>query len=221
MQIAISHSNPAKQAPPVQTQSPRAGNAIRNLPGLRPVGPEVTHAGMAPIDRVPELPASTQCLFAAQLPPIMPRLRAFGYYLSRDHDRTDDLVQETMLKALRFRCQFTPGSNLAGWLMTILRNEFYTMMRKRREVEDVDNVFSSRLSVSENQIHSLDLKETMSAIQFLPDGQQSAVLLVAVLGYTCQEAADRCKTKAGAIKSRLNRGRAELRRDFFDLAPPQ
>jgi RNA polymerase sigma-70 factor (ECF subfamily) len=116
-----------------------------------------------------------------------------------------------MFKALRHREKFAAGSNLIGWLTTILRNEYYTMLRKRREVEDVDEMFSSRLSVPEGQIHYLELLETMSNIRSLPTGQRMAVILVAALGYTCHEAADQCATKVGTIKSRLNRGRATLR----------
>lgn len=152
-----------------------------------------------------------ECLFSAQLLPFIPRLRAYALSLSRHHDRADDLIQETLFKALRYREQFAAGTNLIGWLTTILRNEHYTMLRKRREVEDVDNVFSSRLSVPESQLQCIELAETMSVIQSLPKGQRSAVLLVAALGYTCQEAADRCATKVGTIKSRLNRGRATLK----------
>jgi len=151
-------------------------------------------------------------LFAALLLPLIPRLRAYALSLSHHHDRADDLTQETLFKALRYREQFAAGTNLIGWLTTILRNEHYTMLRKRREVEDVDGIFSARLSVAESQIQYIELNETMSVIQSLPKGQRSAVLLVAALGYTCEEAADRCTTKVGTIKSRLNRGRAALKR---------
>lgn len=150
--------------------------------------------------------------FSAQLLAYIPRLRAYALSLSHHHDRADDLIQETLFKALRYREQFVPGSNLIGWLTIILRNEYYTMLRKQREVEDVDNIFSARLSVPGGQLEYIELTETMSVIRTLPKGQRSAVLLVAALGYTCQEAADQCATKVGTIKSRLNRGRATLRR---------
>jgi DNA-directed RNA polymerase specialized sigma24 family protein len=91
-----------------------------------------------------------------------------------------------LFKALRYQEQFVPGSNLIGWLTVILRNEHYTMLRKRREVEDVDDMFSARLSVPGGQLESIELTETMSVIRTLPKGQRSAVLLVAALGYTCQ-----------------------------------
>jgi RNA polymerase sigma-70 factor, ECF subfamily len=151
-------------------------------------------------------------LFSAQLLAYVPRLRAYALSLSHHHDRADDLIQETLFKALRYQEQFVPGSNLIGWLTVILQNEHYTMLRKRREVEDVDNMFSARLSVPGGQLENIELTETMSVIRTLPKGQRSAVLLVVALGYTCQEAADHCATKIGTIKSRLNRGRATLRR---------
>ncbi|MEY3081551.1 MAG: polymerase sigma factor [Pseudomonadota bacterium] len=165
--------------------------------------------------------AEGESFFSVQLLAYVPRLRAYALSLSHHHDRADDLVQETLFKALRYQEQFVPGSNLIGWLTVILRNEHYTMLRKRREVEDVDDMFSARLSVPGGQLESIELTETMSVIRTLPKGQRSAVLLVAALGYTCQEAADHCATKVGTIKSRLNRGRATLRRKAELDAGPQ
>lgn len=214
MHIAMSRPNPAislalKRPTPSSLRDPLWIQSGRQLNV-----PESAQTSKAPVNKTKDLAADAQRFFASQVLSLMPRLHAFGFYLSHDHDKTNDLVQETVLKALRNQHQFTPGSNLVGWLMTILRNEFYTMMRKRREVEDVDDMFSSRLSVAETQLDTLDLKATMAAIQLLPNGQRSAVLLVAALGYTCQEAADLCKTKVGTIKSRLHRGRATLKHEF-------
>ena len=215
MHIAMSRPNPAIPSTLIRPTPSSVSDPlwIQSMPEFSVPG--CAEAVIAPINKTNDLAAEAQRFFASQVLSLMPRLRAFGFYLSHDHDKTNDLVQETVLKALRNQHQFTPGSNLVGWLMTILRNELYTTMRKRREVEDIDDMFSSRLSVAETQLHNLDLKQTMAAIQLLPDGQRSAVLFVAVLGYTCQEAADRCETKVGTIKSRLNRGRATLKRKLF------
>lgn len=184
-----------------------------------------TTPAIGPVRSAHVAPVGTQViegesLFSAQLLGYIPRLRAYALSLSHHHDRADDLIQETLFKALRYREQFVPGSNLIGWLTIILRNEYYTMLRKRREVEDVDDMFSARLSVPAGQLENIELTETMSVIRTLPKGQRSAVLLVAALGYTCQEAADHCATKVGTIKSRLNRGRATLRQRA-DLDPAQ
>ena len=65
----------------------------------------------------------------------IPSLRAFAVSLTQNADKADDLVQETLVKAWDKQDSFQPGTNLKAWLFTILRNEFYSQMRKRgREV---------------------------------------------------------------------------------------
>ena len=64
------------------------------------------------------------------------------------HDKADDLVQDTVMKAWAKQTSFEMGTNIKAWLFTILRNEFYSQMRKRgREVQDTDGAFTERLSV--------------------------------------------------------------------------
>src|ERR1700710_2209174 len=75
-----------------------------------------------------------------------PGLRAFAISLSGNSDRADDLVQETLLRALANIDSFQPGSNLPAWLFTILRNLFRSDYRKRRrEVEDADGSYAKTL----------------------------------------------------------------------------
>ena len=69
----------------------------------------------------------------------VPSLRAFAISLSGNVDRADDLVQETLLRAIANINSFHPGTNMSAWLITILRNLFRSEYRKRRrEVEDAD-----------------------------------------------------------------------------------
>jgi len=69
----------------------------------------------------------------------VPSLRAFAISLSGNIDRADDLVQETLLRAMANIDSFQPGTNMSAWLFTILRNLFRSEYRKRRrEVEDAD-----------------------------------------------------------------------------------
>ena len=75
----------------------------------------------------------------------VPSLRAFAISLSGNVDRADDLVQETLLRALANIDSFEPGSNMPAWLFTILRNLFRSEYRKRRrEVEDADGSYAQR-----------------------------------------------------------------------------
>src|SRR5207302_2806020 len=73
----------------------------------------------------------------------VPNLRAFAISLSGNTDRADDLVQETLLRAIANIDSFQPGSNLPAWLFTILRNLFRSDYRKRRrEVEDAEGTYA-------------------------------------------------------------------------------
>jgi RNA polymerase sigma-70 factor, ECF subfamily len=68
-----------------------------------------------------------------------PNLRAFAISLTNNVDRADDLVQETLMRAISNIHRFQPGTNMQAWLFTILRNLFHSEYRKRRrEVEDAD-----------------------------------------------------------------------------------
>src|SRR5690349_513560 len=81
-----------------------------------------------------------------------PSLRAFAISLSGNVDRADDLVQETMLRALANIDSFQPGSNMPAWLFTILRNLFRSDYRKRRrEVEDADGNYARTLKTQPTQ----------------------------------------------------------------------
>ena len=72
----------------------------------------------------------------------IPNLRAFAISLSGNADRADDLVQETVMRAMANIDLFTPGTNMSAWLFTILRNRFHSEYRKRRrEVEDPDGSY--------------------------------------------------------------------------------
>ena len=73
----------------------------------------------------------------------VPSLRAFAISLSGNVDRADDLVQETLLRAMANINSFQPGTNMSAWLFTILRNLFRSEYRKRRrEVEDTDGSYA-------------------------------------------------------------------------------
>lgn len=141
----------------------------------------------------------------------IPGLRAFGISLTARADRADDLVQETLMKAWKHHDSFQPGTNIKAWLYTILRNEFYTQLRKRsREVEDADGVYSARVAVQAEQPGHLDMADLKIALQQLPDDQREAIILVGASGFSYEEAAEICNVAVGTIKSRVNRARKKL-----------
>ncbi len=127
----------------------------------------------------------------------VPSLRAFAISLSGNVDRADDLVQETLLRAVTNIDSFQPGSHMSAWLTTILRNLFLTEYRKRRrEVEDANG--------------RVEFEEFRVALAKLPSGQREALLLVGASGFSYEEAAAICESAVGTIMSRVNRARTRL-----------
>ena len=141
----------------------------------------------------------------------IPPLRAFAISLTGKMDRADDLVQETLLKAWANRESFEPGTKLKAWLFTILRNEFYTVFRKRkREVEDADGLIAGKVGVHPEQDGHMDMRDMQHALGKLPVDQREALLLVSASDMSYEEAAVICGVAVGTIKSRVNRARARL-----------
>ena len=141
----------------------------------------------------------------------MPSLRAFGVSLCGRRDKADDLVQDTLMKAWAKQQTFTMGTNMKAWLFTILRNEFYSQMRKRgREVQDTDGAFTERLSIHPSQYGVLDMRDFKKALDLLPPDQREAIILIGASGFSYEEAAQVCGCAVGTIKSRVSRARARL-----------
>jgi RNA polymerase sigma-70 factor (ECF subfamily) len=149
--------------------------------------------------------------FHALLGDEIPALRAFARSLARDAAASDDLAQETLLKAWANRHRYESGTNLRAWLFTILRNTFYSDYRKRRrEVEDVDGAHAARLATPPAQEHAMALRDFETALATLPLDQREALVLVGAAGMSYEEAATVCGVAVGTVKSRVSRARARL-----------
>ena len=141
----------------------------------------------------------------------LPSLRAFAISLSGNVDRADDLVQETLLRALANIDSFEPGTNLPAWLFTILRNLFRSEYRKRRrEVEDSDGRFAETLKTHPEQNSRIEFEEFQQALAKLPADQREALILVGASGFSYEETAEICGCAVGTVKSRVNRARVKL-----------
>lgn len=149
--------------------------------------------------------------FKSELLATIPSLRAFAVSLTQNSDKADDLVQETLVKAWDKHESFQLGTNLKAWLFTILRNEFYSQMRKRgREVQDSEGIMTERLAVHPSQHGKLDLQDFRSALEMLPEDQREAIILIGASGFSYEEAAEICNCAVGTIKSRVSRARTRL-----------
>jgi RNA polymerase sigma factor (sigma-70 family) len=88
----------------------------------------------------------------------IPNMRAFAISLCGNRDRADDLVQEALVKAWNHLDSFEQGTNLKAWLFTILRNAYFSELRKtKREIADSEGQLAAKLSVPPEQQGHLDL----------------------------------------------------------------
>jgi RNA polymerase sigma-70 factor (ECF subfamily) len=144
----------------------------------------------------------------------IPRLRRYARALTHDAARADDLVQETLCRALRKAHLWEPGSNLRAWLFTLLHNQHVNDVRKiTREgqstaVEDV----TPHLSIAPTQPAKLELRDLDRAIGRLPDEQRQVVLLIGLEGLRYEQVAEILGVPVGTVRSRLSRAREALRR---------
>lgn len=163
----------------------------------------------------------------AHLLSAVPSLRAFAISLSGHADRADDLVQETLARALTHIDKFEPGTNMEAWLFTILRNLFRSDYRKRRrEIEDPEGRYAESLTSQPAQVGRVELEEFRVALGKLPADQREALVLVGGSGFSYEDAAAICGCAVGTIKSRVSRARARLAEllaieSVDDLGPDQ
>ncbi len=131
--------------------------------------------------------------------------------LCKSYTRADDLVQDTLERALRYRDHFVPGSSLRAWVFRILRNKFRDDLRAdRRLVEDIDGENAARLVSAPEQLWRLQYTDLLAAIELLAPESREAIVLVMGAGLTHQEAAIACGCPLGTLKSRIRRARAQL-----------
>src|SRR5262245_37541070 len=149
----------------------------------------------------------------------IPRLRKFAVKLC-GAQQADDFVQETLLQACSKIRLFDPTSQMLPWLITILRNQFYSECRKRRrEIEDVDGMYADALATGPSQIAHTEHQDLRTALSKLPHEMREALIAVGWRGLSYQEAAQACDCPIGTLRSRVHRARECLAR-LLDMESP-
>jgi RNA polymerase sigma factor (sigma-70 family) len=142
---------------------------------------------------------------------LIPALRAFARTFCRNPSDADDLVQETLLKALANLDKFERGTKLKSWLFTIMRNTFYTRSKVLgREAPGLEENVSGDTPMAATQEISARAHEVQRALQKLPPHYREVLTLVAILGESYEAAAEICDCAVGTVKSRLNRARHQI-----------
>lgn len=155
-----------------------------------------------------------------------------GLRMTRSQADAEDLVQETYIRAFRFRDQFTPGTNLKAWLFRILTNHFINTYRRRStqpqttELDEVEENTLQRhmadagglsLEPEREVLDSIVDSEVRDALEELPERFREVVLLD-VEGFSYKEIAEMIEIPIGTVMSRLHRGRKFLQKRLYDLA---
>jgi RNA polymerase sigma-70 factor (ECF subfamily) len=141
----------------------------------------------------------------------IPRLRRYARALAGDQHAADDLVQDTLERAINKRHLWRPGSDLRAWLFAIMHNVFVNQLRSRQaHPEDAldDDVLPT---VAPTDGARLEIRDLQTALALLPPEQREVVLLVGLEQLTYAEVASALGIPIGTVMSRLFRGRERLR----------
>lgn len=193
-------------------QSPEASRSAETL-GDAPLANRLAEARPPKLDERPcERPSHAgKDAFEDGLLSAMPRLKAFAHGLASDGALAEDLVQETLRKALSHRAQFREGTNQRAWLFTILRNTFLSGVRRNGRFTDLEKTPEPTSNGGmPRQEAMMELQEVADVVTRLPPAQRQALILVAVEGLTYEQAAGICACAVGTVKSRVSRARAAL-----------
>lgn len=155
--------------------------------------------------------------------------------MTRDRADTEDLLQETFLKAFRAYGRFEEGTNLRAWLFRILTNTYISTYRSKQrspQITDVDDVEDLYLykrltatgmsrSAEDAALERLTAPEVLAALDELPEQFRLAVLLSDVEQFSYKEIADITGVPIGTVMSRIHRGRKALQKALAPYATEQ
>ena len=145
----------------------------------------------------------------------IPRLRRYARALTRDVATADDLVQDTLERALRKLDLWRPGSDLRAWLFTLMHNLFVNRLRASPPpASSLDE--AADVAVVGGQLDSMAVRDIHAALSRLPDEQREVILLVGLEQFSYAEAARILDLPTGTVMSRLSRGRERMRRLLAD-----
>jgi len=172
-----------------------------------------SNLALGPAFERPPLPAIALLdrQFTRQLNDVLPAVRRFALRLCNHRAMAEDMTQEAVMRGWAARAHFTPDSDLRAWLCVILRNCYYTTLKRERRNMPWDPDLADQVLVSPpNQENSTLVDDVAKAMLRLPLAQREALMLVAVEGLSHADVARQCGCALGTVKSRLARGRQAL-----------
>ena len=174
--------------------------------------------------------------FEAQIAPHLPALSALAWRFTHNTAMAQDLVQDTLLKAFRFFHRFESGTNMWAWLMTIMRNLYFSQIRKKSletVMVDPDHMYliSEHSVVPEPEVSRAEdlttalphlvTDDVLHALEDLPEEYRTAVLMAHLLDHSYKDIATAMGCPIGTVMSRLHRGRQMLQKRLQAYAADQ
>ena len=159
----------------------------------------------------------TQIEFNCQVQNQYQPLRGYAFRLTQNTEEAEDLVHDTMLKAFVNKDKFEDGTNLKGWLHTIMKNIFinkYRRMKKSQvQNDDTENQFyinNASLSSNNKSLSTHALKDITNAIGQLKDNLKTPFMM-SYTGYKYEEIAQKLSIPLGTVKIRIHCARQKLK----------
>lgn len=162
-------------------------------------------------------------LFRERLEESRSRLYRVAYSWSHDAALADDLVQETLAKALNNAAQLREPEMMRSWLFSILSNCWRDHFRGLRDMDDINEIedFRCAVELTPEDVHSKNqvVAKVRNAVIGLPLGQRQVVTLVDLEEFSYAEVAAILDIPVGTVMSRLCRARQALKQSLLDLSP--
>ncbi len=156
--------------------------------------------------------------FSHQVSSLRPMLRTFTRRFTNDREESQDLVQDTILKALTYREKFRDDTNLKGWLFTIMRNTFINNYRKNQRAKTSNDTTKELYFLNVEDTHtfnrpqeSIEFKEVWRNVNNMKDELLIPFKMHAT-GYKYQEIAKHLNIPIGTVKNRIFHARKEIQK---------
>ena len=152
--------------------------------------------------------------FETEALPHAPRLFRLAMWFERDRQEAEDLVQDTLIQALKSFHRFTPGTNCRAWLVTILQHVRSNRRRSKARhpvLEDAEDRIAETLAFVPAVPQQVTDEDMLAALRAIPTRYQEVVVLCDVEDMTYKEIAEALSIPIGTVMSRLHRGRGLLR----------
>lgn len=150
----------------------------------------------------------------------IPRLRRYAIALLRDRAAADDLVQDTLERAINKYHLWRPGSDLRAWLFAIMHNVYVNQLRSRAARRETSLEDGDALPQARGEVDRLEIRDVQTALAALPAEQREVVLLVALEQMSYAQAGTALGIPVGTVMSRLFRARERLRAHLDGASQP-